>query len=448
MQVAVVKSAQIEDLSHDGRGVARIDGKVVFIEGALPGEDVQFEITRQKKDFDEGRTLEVLKSSPYRQEPACPHFGVCGGCSLQHLSSEGQLFYKNRHWLSLMEKMGGGAPDNLLDPLQADVWNYRRKARLGVKFDAKKQKTLLGFRKKHYPQYLVDMQDCLILEKPFQDQLPKLQNLLNQLPSKASIAQIELAVGDDVALVFRHLKPLFDDDLQLLNDFGKDTGFKIYLQAKGPTSLSLLYPKDASFSMQFPLIDAKAHITFEPLDFIQINARLNETMLAQALHLLDLNPRDVVLDLFCGLGNFTLPLARKVKKVYGVEGVAPMIERAKQNALSQGFTNIDFSVADLQQISSVQALESLPFNKVLLDPPRDGALAVVEGMGKLNPERIVYVSCHPATLARDAAILRQQFGYRMHCGGIMDMFPHTNHIESMALFVKDNNGQSQGNIRI
>ena len=448
MRLALVKSAQIEDLSHDGRGVARIDGKVVFIEGALPGEDVQFEITRQKKDFDEGRTLEVLKSSPYRQEPACPHFGVCGGCSLQHLSSEGQLFYKNRHWLSLMQKMGGGAPDNFLDPLQADVWNYRRKARLGVQYNPKRQKTLLGFRKKHYPQYLVDMQDCLILEKSFQDQLPKLHYLLNQLPSKASIAQIELAVGDDVALVFRHLAPLSEDDRQLLNDFGKDTGFKIYLQAKGPTSLSLLYPKGASFSMQFPLIDAKAYITFEPLDFIQINARLNETMLAQALHLLDLNPNDIVLDLFCGLGNFTLPLARKVKKVYGVEGLAPMIERAKQNALSQGFTNIDFSVADLQQISSVQALESLPFNKVLLDPPRDGALAVVEGMGKLNPERIVYVSCHPATLARDAAILRQQFGYRMHCGGIMDMFPHTNHIESMALFVKDNNGQGQGNIRI
>jgi 23S rRNA (uracil1939-C5)-methyltransferase len=430
----------IEDLSHDGRGIARVNGKVVFIEGALPGEIVRYGLYKQKKDFDEGVKLEILKASPERVEPKCPHFGICGGCSLQHLSSQGQLQHKNMHWVQLMKKMGAGAPEELLQPLQAHPWHYRRKARLGVKYVAKKQKTLIGFREKHSPQYIIDMQDCFILDSQFEKQLPLVIELINKLPSKAFIAQIELAVGDSVALVFRNLQALNDEDLSLLKEFGQNTGFKIYLQPKGPDSLLLLYPQDAPFELQFQLDIANAHITFEPLDFIQVNRKMNEAMIAQALELLDLKETDELLDLFCGLGNFTLPLARRVKKVYGVEGYAPMIERAKKNALDQGFSNIEFSVADLQQIASVESLQQLKFNKILLDPPRDGALSVVEAMDLLNPERIVYVSCHPATLARDAAILKNKHGYRMVKGGIMDMFPHTSHIESIALFVKDNNG--------
>lgn len=438
--VNIDKPVLIEDLSHDGRGIARVNGKVVFIEGALPGETVSYGLYKQKKDFDEGVTLEVLQASPDRVEPKCPHFGICGGCSLQHLSSKGQLYYKNMHWVQLMKKMGAGSPEILLEPLQTHPWHYRRKARLGVKYVAKKEKTLLGFREKHSPQYIIDMQDCFILDSQFQKHIPRVIELINQLPSKSVIAQIELAVGDTVALVFRNLQALNDEDLSLLKEFGQDTGFKIYLQPKGPDSLILLYPEHASFELQFELEIAKAQITFEPLDFIQVNRQMNEAMIAQALELLELKDTDEVLDLFCGLGNFTLPLARRVRKVYGVEGYAPMIERAKKNALAQGFSNIEFSVADLQQVASVQSLQQLKFNKILLDPPRDGALSVVESMDLLNPERIVYVSCHPATLARDGAILKSKHGYRMVKGGIMDMFPHTSHIESIALFVKDNNG--------
>ena len=320
--VNIDKPVLIEDLSHDGRGIARVNGKVVFIEGALPGETVSYGLYKQKKDFDEGVTLEVLQASPDRVEPKCPHFGICGGCSLQHLSSKGQLHYKNMHWVQLMKKMGAGSPEILLEPLQTHPWHYRRKARLGVKYVAKKEKTLLGFREKHSPQYIIDMQDCFILDSQFQKHIPRVIELINQLPSKSVIAQIELAVGDTVALVFRNLQALNDEDLSLLKEFGQDTGFKIYLQPKGPDSLILLYPEHASFELQFELEIAKAQITFEPLDFIQVNRQMNEAMIAQALELLELKDTDEVLDLFCGLGNFTLPLARRVRKVYGVEAVS------------------------------------------------------------------------------------------------------------------------------
>lgn len=439
MRVVVVEeNVKIDDLSHDGRGIARVNGKVVFIDGALPGEVVNIQYIRQKKDFDEAKTIAILQASHFRQQPKCPHFGICGGCSLQHLSSQGQVHYKNLHWLQLMEKMGGGRPEEILEPLQTDIWHYRRKARLGVKHVAKKSKTLIGFREKHNPQYLIDMENCWILEKQVFEQMPKLRQLLNALPSQAHIAQIELAVSDDVvALVFRHLQALSEEDKRLLKEFALDTGFHIYLQAKGPDSLILFYPEQASFSLSFYLPAADANITFEPLDFIQVNRSMNVAMIEQAIKLMDLKESDVVLDLFCGLGNFTLPLAKRVKKVYGVEGSAPMIARAKANAIAQGFNNIEFSVADLFQTSELAPLKEIPFNKILLDPPRDGALAVIEELGDYPIERMVYVSCHPATLARDAAILRKRFGYRMVTGGIMDMFPHTSHIESIALFVKE-----------
>lgn len=434
--VEVAENIQIIDLSHDGRGIAKIDGKVVFVDGALPEETVHIQYIKRKKDFDEAKVTAVVKASSQRVEPKCQHFGVCGGCSMQHLSAEGQVHYKQKHWLALMDKMGGGLPEETLTPLQDSIWHYRRKARLGVKHVAKKGKTLIGFREKHHPQYLIDMQECFILEERVAKVFPQLLELLNAMPSAAHIAQIEMGAGVEVGLVFRNLKPLTAEDEVLLQAFGESTGFKLYLQSKGPDSVELFYPADAAFNLSYPLKFADTSIIFEPLDFIQVNASLNDAMIQQALDLLELKDEDVVLDLFCGLGNFTLPLAKRVKHVYGVEGYAPMIERAKRNAQQLGFQNIDFSVADLQQTASVEALESLPFNKILLDPPRDGAMAVVQGMGRLNPERIVYVSCHPATLARDAEILREHFGYRMIKGGIMDMFPHTGHIESMAVFVK------------
>jgi 23S rRNA (uracil1939-C5)-methyltransferase len=432
--------AIIQDLSHDGRGIAKIEGKVVFVEGALPQEEVEFSYIKRKKDYDEAKLVRVIQASAERITPKCPHFGVCGGCSLQHLSAAGQLQHKQAHWLQLMAKIGGGQPDMVLPPLQADTWHYRRKARFGVKYVAKKEKTLFGFREKQHPAYLIDMQDCPIIEQRFHAQMPALSELLNTLPSKAKIAQIELAGGEELALVFRNLEPLTDEDKRCLFAFGEKTGFKLYLQPKGPDSLELFYPADAPFAMRFYLHSAQAYLKFEPLDFIQVNASLNEKMIEQALALLDLKPEDQVLDLFCGLGNFSLPLARRVSQVYGVEGSAGMMQRAQENADEQGFANLKFFHADLMNSAALSLLNELSFNKILIDPPRDGALTLVEAMGDLNPERIVYVSCHPATLARDAAILRQKFGYRMVQGGIMDMFPHTGHIESIALFLKESDG--------
>ena len=434
--VEVSDIVTIEDLSHDGRGIARVDGKIVFVEGALPSEKVRFAYIKKRKDYDEARLHELIEASTQRVEPACEHFGTCGGCSLQHLSTEGQLAYKQQNWLQLMKKMGGGVPDEVLSPLQTDVWHYRRKARLGVKYVAKKQQVLMGFREKRNPQYLMDMHNCMILHSHIRPAIPEMKTLLNAMPSGQQIAQIELSVGEQCALVFRNLVPLTPSDESLLAEFGEKTGFKIYLQPKGPDSLVLFYPKDADFSMTFQIQPYDVRINYEPLDFIQVNQSMNEAMIAQALDLLDLKSSDKVLDLFCGLGNFTLPLAKKVQAVHGVEGNPEMIKRAKANAIAQGIDNVTFEVADLQMLASVEAIKTLDFNKVLLDPARDGAQAVVEGLGELGVERIVYVSCHPATLARDAHILRTKYGYRMICGGVMDMFPHTIHIESMALFVK------------
>lgn len=430
-------NAIIQDLSHDGRGIAKIDGKVVFVEGALPEEEVSFEYLKQKKDYDEARVLEIIKPSPYRQTPPCPHFGRCGGCSLQHLSAAGQMLYKEQHWLQLMDKMGAGRPEQVLAPLQANTWHYRRKARFGVKYLAKKDKTVFGFREKHNSRFLIDMQTCEIIEEHFYQHMPLLHELLNALPSKAHIAQLELAVGEETALVFRHLQALTAEDLALLTAFGEVTGFNIYLQSKGPDSLVLLHPKDGKFAMQLYLQAAETYLEFFPLDFIQVNASMNHLMIQQALELLELSSTDVVLDLFCGLGNFSFPLARRAAKVYGVEGAIGMIERAQTNAKTQGFNNLEFVCANLAEPQAIDLISSWSFNKILIDPPRDGAANLMAVLGAMQPERIVYVSCHPATLARDAAILKQQFGYRMVKGGIMDMFPHTNHIESMALFLKD-----------
>ena len=435
--VEISEEVKIEDLSHDARGIARVEGKIVFIEGALPGEVVRFRYLKKKKDYDEAVLQELIQASPYRVTPKCAHFAICGGCSLQHLSAEGQLIFKQNHWLALMKKMGGGLPDHVLPPLQSDVWNYRRKDRLGVKYVAKKEKTLIGFREKKHGQYIIDMHECHILDSGFQAHFNALQTMLHQMPSKAFIPQVELAVGDIVALVFRHLQALTLEDEMLLSAFAKQSGFRIYLQAKGPDSLKLFAPVDALMDMQLELPVAGLKLSFQPLDFFQVNASMNDLMIKQALHLLDLKPGDRVLDLFCGLGNFTLAMAPTVEFVYGVEGNALMIERARVNANAQGVENISFHVADLQTLEAVEQFKEMKFNKVLLDPARDGAEAAVIALAKLGIKHILYVSCHPATLARDAEILRTQYGYKMAYGGVMDMFPHTNHIESMAVFIKE-----------
>lgn len=427
----------VEKFSHDGRGIARIDGKTTFIDGALPNETVQFNYKRKKKDYDEGEILSVIESSSQRVAPACPHYALCGGCSLQHLEGTAQIHEKQGLLLDGLARIGHCQPKMILAPITSALWGYRNKARLSVRYVEKKQSTLVGFREKNNPRYITEINTCPILNSRVDAELPALRQLIDLFDDPHCIAQIEVAAGDeDIALIFRNLSQLSANDEDKLRVFSDRTQFRIFLQPKGPDSVYLFYPKEAGDFLTYQLPDYQVTFQFLPTDFTQVNAGLNRKMVTRALDLLELESHDVVLDLFCGLGNFSLPLAKKVAKVIGVEGSDAMVERASLNAAANGILNAQFFCANLDDERSLAAFFGYQFNKILLDPPRTGAMEVVKQMDKLNPERIVYVSCNPATLARDADILINQHGYHLCSAGVMDMFPHTAHVESIALFVK------------
>lgn len=426
--------ADIERLSHDGRGIARLDGKVTFIEGALPGERVIFERTRRKKDFDEGRCTTVLSASPDRVTPHCPHFEVCGGCSLQHLSSAAQRLSKQEQLNDLFQRIGKVTPETWLAPLSSKTWHYRHKARLSVRFVEKKQKVLVGFREKKQPRYVVDMQTCPILSEALQPILAALPEYLGTLTHARDIPQIEIAVGDHaIALIVRHLSPFSEEDLISLRDFAIRHGIVLFLQPAGPDSIHLHAPEDAATYLSYALPEYGLDLMFYPTDFTQINPALNRMMIPHALSLLDLTLEDRVLDLFCGLGNFSLPIARLSGAVMGVEGSEAMVLRAAENARKHHITHASFRAADLEDSTVYAELAAFSADKVLIDPPRAGAWAFVQNIDLISPERIVYVSCDPATLARDAGMLVTK-GYVLAASGVMDMFPHTTHVESIALF--------------
>lgn len=435
-------SATIEKFSHDGRGIARIDGKTTFIEGALPGEQVIFQYTRKKSDFDEGKLISVEMPSSMRVDPHCAHFAMCGGCSLQHMSSLAQIHEKQNQLIDLLSRVGHCQPETILEPLVSDSWHYRNKARLSVRYVEKKQSSLVGFREKNNPRYIAELSDCPILNAKVSSQINTLRHLIDSLDDPHSIAQIEVAAGDkEIALIFRNLSSLSGSDEQKLKQFSDNTGFIIFLQPKGPDSVSLFYPSrpDAYLTYQL-VVSSNKTITFQfhPTDFTQVNALLNQKMVSLALELLAPNSDDVVLDLFCGLGNFSLPIAHAAKQVVGIEGSDTMVSRASMNASLNGIKNTEFFCADLENESAFFSLlnPSHKVNKILLDPPRSGAQTIVKQMNRIMPERIVYVSCNPATLARDAGILVNEHGYRLKCAGVMDMFPQTAHVESIALFEK------------
>lgn len=428
----------VERLSHDGRGIARIDGKTTFIEGALPGEKVSFIYTRLKSDFDEGRLQEVLQASPDRVEPHCPHYALCGGCSYQHVSPHRQIEQKEEALLDVLKRIGHCQPQQVAPPIVDQTWHYRSKARLSVRYVEKKQSVLVGFRERHQPRYITDIQTCAVLDERVSKQLLLIRAVLDQLQDKREIAQIEVATGDDeVALVIRHLSPLSHEDLSLLSDLSRQTRFKIFLQPDGPDSIHLVYPPDASAWLEYRLPDFDVTYRFQPSDFTQINPSLNRLMVSQAVRWLEPQQDDVVLDLFCGLGNFSLPIARRVARVIGIEGSQSMVERATMNARNNQLTNTEFMCSNLEGESALSGLMQRGINKVLIDPPRTGAIAVVHQLRQMNPERVVYVSCNPVTLARDADVMVNQLGYKLVFAGVMDMFPHTAHVESMALFVRD-----------
>jgi len=425
----------ILDLSHDGRGVARRDGeggKVTFITGALPGEVVVAEPTARSRHFDEARTLEVLQASPQRVPPRCPHFGVCAGCVLQHLNEDEQIVAKQRVLLDNLQRIGHVTPERVLPALVGQNWGYRRKGRFSVRRVEKKDKTLVGFRELD-PRFVADLSVCYTVIPQIGEKVAALGALVETLDGKRDIPQIEFIAGDEaIVLTVRHLQPLSEHDQQALAAFGSEHGFAIFLQPGGLETVHALWPREVPLSFRLPQWDVE--LAFRPLDFIQVNATLNEKMIDHALRLLDARPDDRVLDLFCGLGNFTLPLARGVREVVGVEGDAGLVARAKENAQRNGLGNAQFFAADLTQDQRNAPWMRQGFDKLLLDPPRSGAIDVLRQLPLKNFERIVYVSCHPGSLARDAGYLVNEQGFKLKAAGAMDMFPHTAHVESIALF--------------
>jgi len=422
----------ITDLSHDGRGVAHVDGKTVFVIGGLPGERAAVRVSARHRHFDEAKVENLITRSPDRIEPRCPHFGVCGGCALQHLPADLQIAAKQRVLAENFERIGKVTPERWLAPLTDEPWGYRRKGRLSVKWVAKKDKVLVGFREDN-PRFVSDLSVCHTLLSEVGQRLQAIGELVTSLDAKREIAQIEIAAGDaTVALVFRHLQPLSDGDRAKLVAFGEATGLAILLQPGGPDSVNALWPAQVPLSFRIP--DYDVEIAFKPLDFVQVNAGMNRRMIARALELLDPKPDDTVLDLFCGLGNFTLPVARCAGRVVGVEGEAGLVARARENAIANGIVNAEFAAADLAADQRGAPWATRDYDKLLLDPPRSGAAAVLEYLPKKSTRRIVYVSCHPGSLARDAGTLVERHGFKLAAAGVMDMFPHTAHVESIALF--------------
>ncbi|MHB8623678.1 MAG: 23S rRNA (uracil(1939)-C(5))-methyltransferase RlmD [Sulfuricaulis sp.] len=428
-------TAIVESLSYDGRGVTHLDGKTVFIDGALPGERVVFRYLDRHRRYDSAELVENLEPSPDRLKPPCPHFGKCGGCDLQHLRPEVQIEAKQRILGEHLTHIGKVRPDVWLAPIIGPTLGYRRRARLGVRFVPAMGGVLIGFRERR-KSFLANLNTCLVLEPAVSALMPELHALIDGLSCSNRIPQIEVAVGDEnSALVFRHLVPLTARDAELLGAFGQRNGIQIYLQSAGPDSIAALWPAEpAELGYRLPEFDVE--IRFRPTDFVQINHAVNRQAVNQAVQLLEVNGDEQVLDLFCGLGNFTLPLARRAKRVLGMEVEPVLIEGARRNANRNGIFNADFVAADLFQPGSVPPWGEFRYDRLLLDPPRSGAIEIIKRLVEPLPHRIVYVSCYPATLARDSEYLVHRCGYRLAAAGVMDMFPQTSHIESMALFVR------------
>ena len=430
--VRAVETAEIESLDADGRGVAHVGGKAVFVDGALPGELVRFRRIRRRRRHDEAQVAEILRPAAERATPRCRHFGSCGGCSMQHFDHAAQLAAKARVVADAFERIASVRPESWLDPLAGPAWAYRRRARLGCKFVDKKGKVLVGFRERGSP-LLADLESCEVLAPPVGGLIAPLAELVGSLDIRRRVAQIEVAVGDDsTALVLRVLDEPTPGDLEKLRGFEESRGIVFYLQRGGLDSVSPLTPP--ARRLRYRLAGLAAGIEFAPTDFVQINGALNELMVQRAIDLLAPRPGERALDLFCGLGNFSLPLALRVAAVDGVEGDASLVARARANAERNGIANAEFHVADLSATEQAGAWARDRHDIVLLDPPRAGAREILPVATASRPRRIVYVSCHPGSLARDAGMLVREHGYRLATAGIMDMFPHTSHVESIALF--------------
>ncbi|MDA0705352.1 MAG: 23S rRNA (uracil(1939)-C(5))-methyltransferase RlmD [Proteobacteria bacterium] len=430
------ETALINSVAHDGRGIAEVAGKKVFVAGALRGEQVSFIRRKKNRNFDEAELLEIHAASPDRIEARCAAFGHCGGCSLQHITDDQQRAIKFQTLQDNLQRIGKVTPARWLEPLVAPTWNYRRRARLAVKQVPAKGRVLVGFRERHAP-YITDMHRCEVLARPVDGMLDALSEMIGALTIAARVPQIEVAVAENgVALVFRVLDAPTEADKVLLREFGVQHAVRIYLQPRGLDSVTFLDPEEQPEPLYYTLRAADVRIEFDPMGFVQVNAEINEKMVALALELLAPAPDDRVLDLYCGIGNFSLPLARRCSAVLGVEGDALLVCAAGHNAALNKLANASFRTADLSKIDGNESWLRDGWDCVLLDPARNGAAEVVQHMHRIGARRIVYVSCHPGTLARDAGTLVREQGYQLDAAGIIDMFPHTAHVESIALFSK------------
>ncbi len=431
--LAPLETAEVVSLAHDGRGVAKIDGKAVFVAGALPGEQVTLRRTRRQRSHDEARLEAVLRPSADRVEPPCAHYGVCGGCALQHLDSAAQIAAKHRQLGEELSRIGQVVPGRWLEPLTAATLGYRRRARLGARYVDNRGKVLVGFRERE-GTLITDVSHCAVLDPAVADLPGALAVLFTGLAARDRLPQVEISVGEELpVLVLRHLVPLGEEDLEQLRRFATLHGIEWWLQPAGLDSIAPLNPL-APRELHYTLPEPALRLAFQPLDFIQVNGPLNQAMVGHALAQLEVRPEDSVLDLFCGLGNFTLPLAQVAAEVHGVEGDLGLVTRARANAIANALTNVTFSVANLFEPVVGLPWAQRRWDKVLLDPARAGAREVLPAVVAAKPTRIVYVSCHPGSLARDAGILVHELGYELTAAGVMDMFPHTGHVESIAVF--------------
>ena len=424
---------EIEALSHEGRGISHIDNKVIFTRGALPGEKVIASRTLSRAKYEEADVVEVIEPSFDRIDAKCSVYGICGGCSFQHLSSLNQISAKHDWLQSAFMGQSKVQPKEWLEPIQVESWGYRRKARLGVRYVAKKEKVLVGFRERK-SSFVTVMSRCEVLHPSLGDNLEILSECIEALSIKDHVPQIEVAIAEkDTILILRHLQPLNENDEKVLIDYAKKLSITWYLQSGG---LDTIKPLKNPVQLTYSIPKHNIEMSFLPNDFTQVNFELNKKMIDLALDLLDLNENDDVIDLFCGLGNFTLPISRYANKVVGIEGDQGLVERAKANAEQNNITNALFYKADLfEDVSGFEWFRGKNYNKALIDPSRTGAIEIVELLPKLNIERLVYVSCNPATLARDTAKLIS-LGFSLESAGVMDMFPQTAHVESIALFVR------------
>ena len=424
---------RIESIDHEGRGVAHVDGKAVFVEGALPGEEIIHSSYKKKPRVEYANISKMIRESPFRAEPKCVNFGTCGGCSMQHFQASAQVAAKQRILEDALWHIGRVRPGLILPAIHGPYWHYRRRARLSVKYVEKKGRVLVGFNERK-TRYVTDMESCEVLTEKISGLIPRLKEMIGNLSVKSRLPQIEVASseGKDV-LVFRILDRLTVDDEAIIRAFSEAHDVHVHLQPGGIDSIHPFHPESAG-ELYYALPEFGIKMPFRPMDFTQVNFSINRVLVRRAVHLLSPSADERIADLFCGLGNFTLALARHCKEVVGIEGSASLVQRAKENAERNNISNANFLDVDLFEMNESK-LESLGhFDKMLLDPPRAGAFEFVQALGKNRPSRIVYVSCDPATLARDAGILVDSKGYELKSAGVINMFPHTSHVESIALF--------------